>query len=274
MGDLVFSGISFNEYGVDVDGSGSWVKPERDTTAIHVPGRSGDLIIDNGCWKNIDITYNCSIKSGWREKFPAFIDMLYRLQGGYEKLTYFDMYGEPQGTRMAEFKGGISPALEFALDTGSFELTFNCKPFMEVLGQNRVADFRTEDVELRFDNPYGMLAYPEISLSNANDGAFILFNNVWTLELAENSFARIVIDCELETCTGYDSMGENPTNASNLLTITRLETPGIDRDYPYFETELGMPVIFCHEITDGEIPPTVLKTYTGIAEVYPKFTRI
>ena len=274
MGDLVFDGISFNDYGIDVDGSDSWVKPERDTTSIHVPGRSGDLIIDNGCWKNINITYHCIIKDDWRTRFPAFVDMLYRYQGGYEELEYFDMYGEPQGIRMAEFKGGITPTLEFALETGRFDITFNCKPFMEVPGLTQYADFRTEDAELTFDNSYGMVAYPLIRLDGATDGAYIWFDNVWIIEIAANTFERIRIDCELETCTGYDAMDENPTDASNLLTITRLVTPGIDRDYPYLDTQRGMHVIFYHEITDGEMPPTVIATYTGTVEFDPRFTRI
>lgn len=281
MGDLVFGGMSFNDFGVEVDGIKSWDKPQRDTTSIHVPGRSGDLIIDNGCWKNIDITYHCYIRQDWKTEFPKFVDALYRHQGGYEDLTYFDNSGTPHDSRMAEFKSGISPDIVFAIDTGEFDLTFNCKPYMIVNGMVQYADFRTEDVTLQFDNSYGMIAYPLITIDGATDGAYILILAAgggipadWLVELAPNDFARIRIDCEIETCTGYDTMDENPTDASSILTITKIFQGGIDRDYPYLDDALGQYMIFVHEVTDGEMPPTVLATYTGTAAVDPRFTRI
>ena len=123
---LIFDGVDLEErFGLMIDGGGTWTKPERDRELVHVPGRNGDLIFDNGCWNNVDITYRFLIKDGWQDKFEEFARWICRHRG-YFMLE--DPERHPDCYRMAEFADSIDPSLWFTTRTGVFELTFNCKP--------------------------------------------------------------------------------------------------------------------------------------------------
>ena len=123
---LMFDNIDLEAtYGLVVDGASTWPKPERDVEYIHVPGRNGDILMDNGCWQNVEITYSFLIKDGWKTKFENFAAWLCS-HVGYFRLE--DQERHPGVYRMASFTGPIEPELWFTTDTGVFELTFNCKP--------------------------------------------------------------------------------------------------------------------------------------------------
>ena len=64
--DFSFNGKSLFDFGVIVTNSPEWVVPQRDVTSVSIPGRSGDLIIDNGRYNNLSIPYAVST-------IPAFM---------------------------------------------------------------------------------------------------------------------------------------------------------------------------------------------------------
>lgn len=55
--NFTFNGTNSLEYGVFITDKNSYNRPERDISFISVPGRNGDLIIDNGRYKNVNIKY-------------------------------------------------------------------------------------------------------------------------------------------------------------------------------------------------------------------------
>jgi len=123
---LIFDGVDIEaEYGIVVDGADTWAKPERDREAVHVPGRSGDLIHDNGSWHNVEIEYHCLIEHGFADRFDAFCDWLYAHLGYYR---FEDQLRHPGVYRMAEFYGPLEPETIFRDHAGRFDLKFNCKP--------------------------------------------------------------------------------------------------------------------------------------------------
>ena len=123
---LIFDGVDIEaEYGIVVDGADTWAKPERDREAVHVPGRSGDLIHDNGSWHNVEIEYHCLIEHGFADRFDAFCDWLYSHLGYYR---FEDQLRHPGVYRMAEFYGPLDPETIFRDHAGKFDLKFNCKP--------------------------------------------------------------------------------------------------------------------------------------------------
>lgn len=270
---ITFDGNDFETYGVIVDSVDTWAKPERDRSLIHVPGRNGDLIIDNGGYKNIEITYHCLIKDGWKTKFNDFVSLLYGLKGYHE----LDDDIHTEGYRVAEFAGPINSELIFATDTGEFDLKFNCKPQIYVPGSVHIMNFDTADAEVDLLNDYNMIAYPFITFDGANGGALMeiqIPTGGWTIEIAANNYDFIKIDCELETCTAYDSNDDPVADASNLLTITPTGTL-LDRNYPYLDSGASHVFAF-HEVWDYTDPddPVLVATYTGEAEFNARFTRI
>lgn len=123
---LIFDGVDIEaEYGIVVDGADTWAKPERDREAVHVPGRSGDLIHDNGSWHNVEIEYHCLIEHGFADRFDAFCDWLYSHLGYFR---FEDQLRHPGVYRMAEFYGPLEPETIFRDQAGKFDLKFNCKP--------------------------------------------------------------------------------------------------------------------------------------------------
>ena len=52
---------SAENYGIIMTAPPDHVIAERDIERKEVPGRSGDVIIDNGRYKNITVKYSCAI---------------------------------------------------------------------------------------------------------------------------------------------------------------------------------------------------------------------
>lgn len=264
---LVFNGQDFADYGVVIDSVDSWPKPERDRTVIHVPGKNGDLILDNGCWHNIDITYHCLVKDEWKSHFPDFIKWLYSTHG-YAMLADDN---HPGVYRMAEFAGPITPELWFTTETGIFDLTFNCQPQMYVIaGQNAtVMDFTSADAGITVSNTYGMDAYPLVRVF-APGGARLNIDN-WSVVIAANPYDGIEIDCDTETCFALDEFGDHVGNAGQYVTIT--DESGEDRgDFPFLGETVGMFINAYHSWFDADTETTT--TYTGTMEFTPRWTQI
>lgn len=125
---LVFNGVDLGkECNMFVLGKGAFGAPSRDVTQIHVPGRNGDILIDNGGWNNVDVTYSsCCILSNFRENVAKLKEYLLA-NPGYHELT--DPYN-PDEVRYAEFRGPFTPEAFTSRgnNAGMFDLTFNCKP--------------------------------------------------------------------------------------------------------------------------------------------------
>ncbi len=125
---LVFNGVDLGkECDMFVLGKGAFGAPSRDVTQIHVPGRNGDILVDNGGWNNVDVTYSsCCILSNFRENVAKLKGYLLA-NPGYHELT--DPYN-PDEVRYAEFRGPFTPEAFTSKgnNAGMFDLTFNCKP--------------------------------------------------------------------------------------------------------------------------------------------------
>lgn len=123
---FTLNGRSSADWGIVVSKDNGFDAPERDVSAIEVPGRNGELHIDNGRWRNIDVTYNdCVIERDFTEKFGDFRAYCAR-QRGYQRLE--DTF-HPDEYRLADMTQGIKvSSVGTRYNSGKFDLTFNCKP--------------------------------------------------------------------------------------------------------------------------------------------------
>ena len=129
-------GYSFLEFdGVDIGaacemfilGKGTYGAPSRDVEQIHVPGRNGDILVDNGGWNNVTVKYpDCNILSNFGENVEKLRGYLFSNPGYH---TLIDQY-HPDEVRYAEFRGPFNPEAHTGNgnDSGTFDLEFNCKP--------------------------------------------------------------------------------------------------------------------------------------------------
>lgn len=123
-GYLVFGGKCSKDFGIYVSGSGTFNAPERDVERIEIPGRNGELIIDNGRFKNKSVSYPAFIRTAFRSSADAAREWLLSYPG-YRRLE--DSYN-PEYFQMASFTGPLDFDMRFLNLSGECELTFNCKP--------------------------------------------------------------------------------------------------------------------------------------------------
>lgn len=123
--EFVIDGVSSKNWSMVVSGDSTFSTPERDAERISVPGRNGDLIIDNGRWNNVDVTYNdCFIRGNFTKTFGDFRRFLGTRQG-YVRLE--DTF-HPDEYRLANPKSVNVNLLGVKYGSGAFDVTFNCKP--------------------------------------------------------------------------------------------------------------------------------------------------
>ena len=61
LGSFTFNGLDSGDYGIFLTSPPKFALAERDVTTESVPGRNGDLVNDNGRYKNVLVTYKCAI---------------------------------------------------------------------------------------------------------------------------------------------------------------------------------------------------------------------
>lgn len=121
---FTFNGISSKDFGVYISGSGTFDGAERDIESISVPGRNGELTIDNGRYKNRVIEYPAFI---YRD-FPVNVDGLRNFllsQSGYKRLE--DSYHSEE-FYLARYRGDFKADVIENLKGGNFVLSFDAYP--------------------------------------------------------------------------------------------------------------------------------------------------
>lgn len=116
FGDVNLSDFSaFAYYKNHYDGA------ERDVETITVPGRSGDLVVDNGRYKNNEVVYRVQVTGQLKAHHlrSALLSLI-----GYFRIE--DEY-EPEIYRVGRLKG--APTINrIAKDAVSMTITLDCKP--------------------------------------------------------------------------------------------------------------------------------------------------
>lgn len=124
---VTYNGKDLEDFQVICLGRGTFNAPARDIEQVHIPGKSGDLLFDNGGFKNVNLTYpDCHILTDFDNNIAALRNFLLS-SPGYHRLE--DSYN-PDEYRMAEFRGPLDAEAHTARgnDSGKFSLTFNCMP--------------------------------------------------------------------------------------------------------------------------------------------------
>ena len=100
--------------------------PERDITVMKIPGRDGDIIEDNGNYKNITITVDLAIEAAGQKDFLEYFDILKNAiesQPGYQRIEdsfYPDEYCFGYVTKIERDQSDTV--------NGKVVLTIDCKP--------------------------------------------------------------------------------------------------------------------------------------------------
>lgn len=126
MGMISYNGVTSDSLGIVVEHYPSYTYAERDYEKVHVPGRSGDIFLDNGSYKNVQRTYEIAAGSYNGPAVTHFANISAWLHSGVGYCKLFDSY-EPEYFRMAAYveTGDIANILGHA---GRVTVNFDCKP--------------------------------------------------------------------------------------------------------------------------------------------------
>ena len=125
---ITFGGVNSADFDLYVGGEGTFNAPKRVVEVFEVPGRNGDLVVDQGRFENIEVEYTIINQEAdlatFSQKLSAFRNALCS-QRGYQRLT--DTFHTDE-FRMALFidEFEVKP-IEYAT-ASEFKIKFNCKP--------------------------------------------------------------------------------------------------------------------------------------------------
>ena len=212
MGVIIFNNKSSADCRIQVAHPPGYAYPERDYTITHIPGRNGDIIQDNGCYKNVERTYEVSFDVP-NEDFATYANAVsawLHSTTGYARLE--DSY-EPNYYRMATYQE--SNIFENLYNqAGTATIVFECKPqrFLKT-GDNTIAIQNS----LTIMNPTGFEAYPLFKVTGTS-GVLTVNGNSITFSSIDGF---VMLDCELQ-----DAYKENINKNSTISGTFPVLKPG------------------------------------------------
>lgn len=176
MGVIYFNGISSKDIGIEVETYPRYEIPEKNVTTYEIPGRNGNIVVDNGTFKNAITSYDVSFLAEdgeYNSQIHKIAAWLYS-PSGYAILE--DSY-DIEYYRMAR----ISSSTDFENlfnKAGKATLEFDCKPqrFLKDGDKTRSINSETGIIEdgpnssifisIELHNPTLFSSYPIIKIYN------------------------------------------------------------------------------------------------------------
>lgn len=118
------NGVLSSDYGIYVLSTNDEDFPERDYESVEIPNRTGNLILDNGRWKNKNVVYNCVCLDNPSWNVPRFISVF--TKAGTDVRIEDTIH--PDYMKLGKFKGGTQPKFKPFKMAATFDLVFDCDP--------------------------------------------------------------------------------------------------------------------------------------------------
>ena len=200
---LYVAGTDLSAFGIVASGESVYDFPERDVKIVSIPGRNGDLIIDQGRYLNIPVNYPISIARNFPENAEAFRAFLGTLRG-YNRIV--DGY-HPDHYRLGCFTGPVEYAVGTLCRHGEAVLKFTCKPQRFLISGESAQTFRSAG---KISNPTAEIALPLITVYGSGAGKVTVGGiTVEILELTD----QITLDCE--SMNAYRQVGDAAAENKN-----------------------------------------------------------
>ena len=204
MGTIVWNKIPSSTIPLVVERPPDYAVAERDYEATHVPGRNGDLLNDNGSFKNVNQPYDIafgSLEKSHSEMAAAVSEWLHSASG-YASLE--DSY-DPDHYRMAYYveEQTLTNVLEHL---GRATINFNCMPqrFLKS-GDKKVI---VEESGFVLLNPTRFVAKPLITVFG--EGELYLIVNDSRIKIT--STGEITLDSDMREAYTMSEEGITPKN--------------------------------------------------------------
>ena len=226
MPDIRFGEIDFSGDGAYIWGAGQYSAPARSVDFIEVPGRNGDLLIDNGNYTNTKAVFDVVITKDVKENTDRLKHLLYS-QKGYQRLYDSDLKGF---YRMASFNRGFEIP---STDGGIVRIEFDCKPFKyDISGEEKIV-LSGALASAYLENPYFVEAKPLIKITgyDANfdeDYGFVELR--WGMDFVQIKVEKkdcrgLIIDTDLNYAY-YDRGVAGLVSANHLIELPDISLLG------------------------------------------------
>lgn len=221
--DVVLNGNGIRS--VRVEHTPPFILSESDISYVHVPGRNGDIIYDDGSYRNVIINYDIVIQGpvfrehGLATPFLSFTqdklaEWLYPPNmpaKGYAVLI--DDYDNAH-YRLARANGPFQLQTIYGTNARG-RVSFNCRP-ERYYREPVIYDFTGTSGTID-NSPYSFPAFPEIDVTVNGSGAFAIYRtggNLYRVAIADVN-GTIHLDCERQEATFEDG-----TSANSHVTLT------------------------------------------------------
>lgn len=259
-GKLIFGDVDSSDYGIYITGEGVYNAPERAVEFVDVPGRNGAIVLDQGRFNNITLTYPAGTfgktQEEFREAVRDFRNAVMSLRG-YQRLE--DSY-HPDEYRMAIYVVGLEVSPVHYGTAGEFEIVFECKPQRWLSCGDYpvpVESGQFVDNPTRFDSKpilltegYGMINFNGYSIGLTNEPmGRIKLESVSNLTDSTGYGISFVVDFKqyrlepddpITIVNTYTLLGAQmqfiPTDEVSNVSISSL-TNLIQGDFQYYDTE-------------------------------------
>lgn len=205
---LIYGGIRTRDYRCIVDGSETYVAPEREYETVSVPGRNGDLTIDNGRYSNVELKYTAKFRTArememFRERITAL--------AGYQRL---EDNKRPDEYRQARLRS-LSPSMSGVENRyATVELVFDCMPQRFLKTGEQPLEFTAAATLV---NPWSVASQPLIRIYGTG-----------TVKIGESSVViaphpkdYVDIDCEMgDAYCGPENLNKYVTRGASYPLLT------------------------------------------------------
>lgn len=246
---FIFDNIDSLSQGVYITGEAVYNAPERAVEMITIPGKNGDLTIDQGRFENIDVKYPAGCFAKTQSEFAEKIRNIRNvLASRYNYVRLEDTYN-PDEFRLALYKSGVEvDPVEYSR-AGKFDIVFNCKPQRFLKSGEVPYDFvtsydgLTDENSVQLQNENGVDIEGGVGFSNnivnptdfeakplihaKGNGIVNLGSQRITIEGLPSNNTDIYIDCEAMEI--YTKNGSVISSASSYVTFNTANFPVIPK---------------------------------------------
>lgn len=188
---FTWNGKKSSDFGIIIKHKEIYKSPARDVDFVEVPGQDGEVILDNGRYKNVDVNYQVRVKNV-KSKLLEIANWLSAV--GYQKLIDSD---DSTHYRMAARTGSVDWNYLGKGEWADLEIAFNCKPWRYLTsGDSQIQ--KTEAFTVI--NPTSYDALPRLAFVRTSPyGAITVHINNKSYTFTSNSKTPIRIDSTLQT---------------------------------------------------------------------------
>lgn len=206
-GYFTFDGIKSSDYGVWINGGGTYNAPKRRYKTYEVPGRNGNLTIDEGAFEEQEVIYPAFIARNFPSNIEAFRNELMS-RNGYVRMTNSYHPGE---FYLARYMDGLEVEAAPGGVAGAFNLRFTRDPRRFLTSGETAVTFTASG---SITNPTKFTARPLIRVTGY--GTLTIGSDVITI-----ASGQTYVDINSETQDCYNGT----TNKNNKVTFQSKEFP-------------------------------------------------